>query len=376
VMWAPPGWRPRFLRSDAPISEEAGTLIVSPGDPPRTLEIRARDLSGHSTRRSIVIRPGDSPPPPTRGWWKEAAAAATLPGEITSLPGGAIRWSLPVKEAPDGVEFQVGNESRRGLPSGERWNAIFPSPWPSSHPPARVPFAAKFARSGVSRETGSAVLGARRSPGESLQLEADGLRLEVPAGALFETGFVFVDRGSAPGEAPGLVYLGRSWISQPSNLPLRRASKITVVLPPGQPLEGVGLCRFENGGWQWLGAERDPAKRTVSATSRELGPLALFRDVTAPRVALQRPPGHAATKPYSRWALEASVIEAGSGVDARASWLEIDGARVPTEWDPEAGRLRWRPVRPPRAGTHRVAAVVADRAGNTTRESGSFRVGR
>ena len=78
---------------------------------------------------------------------------------------------------------------------------------------------------------------------------------------------------------------------------------------------------------------------------------------------------------YSRWAVEATVVERGSGVDARASWLEVNGARVPTEWDPEAGRLRWRPATPPAHGRYEVTIVVADRSGNETREPGRFRIG-
>ena len=117
-------------------------------------------------------------------------------------------------------------------------------------------------------------------------------------------------------------------------------------------------------------------RRTVTAETGRLGTFALFRDTTAPRVALQRAPKSAATKPYSRWALEAAVTEEGSGVDARGSWLEVDGARVPTEWDPEAGRLRWRPARPPRRGAHQVLVVAADRAGNVAKTRGASRVGR
>ena len=69
-------------------------------------------------------------------------------------------------------------------------------------------------------------------------------------------------------------------------------------------------------------------------------------------------------------------MEQGSGIDARASWFEVDSVRVPTEWDPEAGRLRWRPGGPPVRGKHTVAVVAADRAGNETRTRGEFRVGQ
>ena len=376
VLWAPAGWRPRFLRSDAPLSEEAGTLVVTPGDSPRALEIWARDAAGRETRRTVVLRAGPAPAPASPAWWG-GGANASLPGGFTSLPGGGFRWSLPVPPARGGVEFQAGTHSRRALRAGDQWHAMFPNPWDASGRVARVALAARITADGAApREAGSSVLGARLSPRDSLELADEGKRLRVPAGALFETGFVFVDRGAAPGPAAGLHYLGQVWRVEPSSLPLRRAARVTFSLPAGQPLEGVGVYRRESGGWQWVGAERGDAGRSVAGESRQLGAFALFRDVTPPRVALQRPPRSAATKPYSRWALEASVAEEGSGVDARASWLEVDGARVPTEWDPEARRLRWRPIRPPGPGSYRVLVVAADRAGNTTRETASFRMSR
>jgi hypothetical protein len=108
-------------------------------------------------------------------------------------------------------------------------------------------------------------------------------------------------------------------------------------------------------------------KRTLAASSRQLGAFALFRDDVAPRIARSEAARESGAEPYSRWALEAVVEEEGSGVDARASWFEVDGRRVATEWDPEAGRLRWRPAQRPSAAPRQVLVVAADRAGNVTR---------
>jgi len=66
------------------------------------------------------------------------------------------------------------------------------------------------------------------------------------------------------------------------------------------------------------------------------------------------------------------VLESGSGVDAAASAFVVDGVRVPSEWDPEASVLRWRPRQPPAPGRHAYEVRVADRAGNTARSTGSF----
>jgi hypothetical protein len=70
------------------------------------------------------------------------------------------------------------------------------------------------------------------------------------------------------------------------------------------------------------------------------------------------------------------VEEEGSGLAARASWLEVDGRRVPTEWDPEAGKLRWRPEDAVAPGPRRVLIVAADRAGNVARVEATFDTGR
>jgi hypothetical protein len=378
VLWAPPGFRPRFLRSDEPLSEAAGTIDIHPGDPPRALDLWARDVAGKAVHRTVVLR-AEAPPSPARaGWWNGQDPWTDLPGEITSLPGGSIRWSIPAGVAPGGADLQVGPWSRRATRVGNEWCAVFRPPYPGG--PGRaapVALASRLAAlDGTSREVGGIVLGAWASPHDSLEIDDEGQRLRVPAHALFETGFVFAGRGAAPGQAVGLSPISRAWNVGPRTLPLRRPVSVRLAIPVGMPADRVGVCRLEGGVWDWIGADRDSLKGTVSAETRGLGAFALFRDTTPPRVALLSPPRRGARGPYSRWSVEASVVEQGSGVDGRASWLEVDGARVPTEWDPETRRLRWRPVHPPSPGPHEALIVATDRAGNTTREHGTFQAPR
>jgi hypothetical protein len=75
---------------------------------------------------------------------------------------------------------------------------------------------------------------------------------------------------------------------------------------------------------------------------------------------------------YSRWALEARLNDDGSGVGARTTWFEVDGRRVPSEWDSEERILRWRPRRAPAKGAHRFTVIATDRAGNERRAGGRF----
>ncbi len=100
--------------------------------------------------------------------------------------------------------------------------------------------------------------------------------------------------------------------------------------------------------------------------------FALLQDTRGPRVTPLRPRRHAALKPYSHWALEAKLEDAGSDVDARASYFEVAGTRMPSEWDGSVGILRWRPLRRPAPGTHRYEIVAVDRTGNVTRRRASF----
>src|SRR5262249_7514855 len=57
VLWAPAGFRPRVMRSSAPRDEEAGTIVVRKGDPPRPLTLRAVDLAGHVLERVVTLAP-------------------------------------------------------------------------------------------------------------------------------------------------------------------------------------------------------------------------------------------------------------------------------------------------------------------------------
>jgi len=212
------------------------------------------------------------------------------------------------------------------------------------------------------------------SPADSCDLSDDTgqFSARIPAGAVFEGAVVFAYAGSTSREG-GLTPLGDSWDVEPATLPLRLPVTLRLGLPTGESPEHVGLYRRGSGGWQWVGTSFDSVGRVMGGEARDLGRFALFRDAAAPRVVVLKPAPPSPGGPYSRWALEASVAEEGSGIDARASWFEVDGVRVATEWDPEARRLRWRPVRPASRGLHRVQVVATDRAGNTTRVRGTFR---
>jgi hypothetical protein len=363
VLWARAGFRPRALLSDAPRTSEAGTIRVRRTDPPRRLRLWARDLGGGMCERQVILRPSretrsDVLSPRSQGGesWGDPPLA------FTALPGGAVRFSLPASRAKGGVEFEWGAQSRRASRDDNGWSAVFPAFASGSD---RVDVGWSEPGTGGARYRHGMAQAWRVAPEKAIELrEHAGARtLKLPAGALFEaaTLVAFVIPLEPTGE---LEPIGDAWRVEPERLPLEHSVLVSAPMAPGTSRRGVGLYRRSEGEWQWIGGAGDSSARTLSATTGQLGAFALFRDTRAPRVPRWIVARDSTARPYSRWALEATLEEAGSGVSARASWIEVDGRRVPTEWDPEAGCLRWRPVAAPAPGEHRVRIVAADRAGN------------
>jgi hypothetical protein len=367
LLWAPVGFRPRVLRADAPAGEEAGTITIRPGDPPRALEVWARDLGGGAASRRVVLRPAAVPSPAIPAWWRGEEPWSGSSVSFASLPGGFLRLTVPAASAKDGLDLQLGAEARHATRAPGGWSATFAVPESAAARTVRLPLAVRGARGGFVWARRERSLG-----GFELADATGNLRVAFAPGALFEDATVLAYT-HPPTDASGLIALGDSWQVEPSRHPLRVPARVSLAAPTGTPLDRVGLYRLDSGGWSWIGADRDSIAGAVAGNSWRLGRFGLFRDEVGPRVTLMKPPARRArARPYSRWAVEASVVEDGSGIDARSSWLEVDGRRVPTEWDPEAGRLRWRPARPPGRGMHAVLIVATDRSGNQTRTRGSF----
>jgi len=377
MLWSAGGFRPCVMRADAPTDEEAGTIVIRPGDPPRVLQVRARDLGGGVVTRRVVLRPEAPPARAFPGWWRGEESWSGTSAAFASFPGGFLRVIIPVTSEKRPLDLQFGGMARRATRAAGAWCAVFSVSESAAVKTVRLPLATRPAGSAASPTACGGFVWARRDPsGKGFELAVDRgeLRVGFAPGALFEDATVLA-YSCASREWNDLVPLGAAWQVEPSRHPLRRPARVRLAAPAGASLDRVGIYRLDPGGWQWIGADRESDGGTLAAESRSLGRFALFHDGVAPRVTLRKPPPPRAG-PYSRWAIEASVLEQGSGIDARASWLEVDGVRVATEWDPEAGRLRWRPAKPPVRGTHSIVVVAADHAGNETRTRGEFYVGR
>lgn len=375
VLWSRAGARPRVLLTSAPLPAEAGTIHVRRGDAPRVLRLWARDLGGQSFVREVVLRPERAPHTSAAAKRAQHAEPWGDPAlTFAALPGGAVRLSRAEARGSRAPDFRWGARVQRASRSDAGWSAVF-QPERSDSLGVGIGWSAPAAGE---RGAGQGAARAwRLSPTQpALLRDSTGARtLQVGAGVLFEEATLvsFEVPVVAAGE---LQPLSNGWRVEPERLPLQRTATCTVPLAPGMAQPDVGLYRRSEGEWQWIGAASDSAAARLSATTRQLGTFGLFRDRLAPRVLRWQVTPDTSGLPYSRWAIEAVLEEAGSGVAARNSWIEWDGQRVPSEWDPEASCLRWRPLRPPGPGMHTLRIVAVDRAANVTRTEASVTLPR
>ena len=387
ILDAPAGFRPRFLKSSRAESLAVELVSVAPGAPPRVLELYARDAAGRETTRRVWLRgprPQEHGPDTTRVATaartkrRAAAAAAAEPRwAFACLPDQRVR--IRVTGAPAGlrdVRIERGGsrpEQGGGAPAtwdGAGWSAVLDvngTPDPDGYW-----IKGRSAAGAAWWHRGDYALWPTASP-MTARVE-DWALFNIDAEHAYESGIAMVRTALITELAPGAVGIRAALCVEPADLPLRAPVPVTLALPPGLSPVHTGLCRRDGPGdaWDWTEAPYDSASRTFRVNSGRLGQFALVRDDAAPEVTPLPAPARALAGPYSRWALTARVVDRTSGVDGRRSGFSVDGARVPTEWDPEMQALRWRPLHAPRAGTHHYQLEVVDHAGNRTARSGAF----
>jgi hypothetical protein len=364
VLWSPRGYRPHVITASAPLQQDAGTLVVRADDPPRPLRLIARDVSGHSLERTVVLRPpgpGESGPDTSKASPGDRASA-TWHVEYAALPGGYLRAEFDAAPSSSrGVWLDAGDGGPKQWASlrGRRWSAI-------------VPLA--LADHVTFRGRNGGGLGWEHP----FLPEGATLATSLTPGALFETTAVIQLEEGTPEVGKSLarelspVGLPVRTI-EPASIPIRKATRISFG-GTREFAKNQGIYRRTEEGWDYEGGTRDSsvAAPNLFVETRHLGSFAVLADTMAPRVTPLRPHAKAETKPYSKWALQARIGEAGSGVDSRATYFEVDGKRMPSEWDSEEGILRWRPRRPPGKGEHHLTVVAMDRAGNARRVASRF----
>lgn len=373
VLWAPPGFRPRFLRASVPDSLAAGVIEVHRGDPPRLLRLLAREPDGAAVERAVVLRAPAAPGAPgvrRRPRPAKMAPERSLSWSYEVLPGRRVR--VRVTGAPGEVRAaSFARANGADVPAdwdGAAWVALLDA-GSSPEPDGLRIHGLRAGGREWSANAGEAMWPA----GEGEIRPAPGISLALGPSQLFEPGVVFTRvRPGTGSRAQGLVAAGERVHVRPEDLPLRRPLLVTLPVATGETSK-LGVYRRRAGGaWEWMGARRDAAARLISAESGLPGEFAALRDTLAPFVRVAPPSRSAPRGAYSRWQLVARVVERGSGLDAAESAFVVDGARVPTEWDPEKRELRWRPLTPPAAGTHRWQVRAVDRAGNVASRRGTF----
>ncbi len=378
---APEGARPRVLNAEwpsdgeglntAPQSARAGEFDLDSSAPTTPLDVTVRDVAGNVASRRLWVRPPRATDrvaalPDTH----RAVALRDLDFDLSPAGHGCVRVVL--SHAPrESRAVWIGLEGGALVPAGRvgaQWSGLL-----------------------CPRTTGSVtvvVVGVDHAPWRTTQaLNLDAVGLEANAGrnpstefrwshgkgSVFESGALAVSHESTTPTGE-LVPVSDVHALEPEDLPLRSSWTVTLSARSGADTSRVAVYRRGSRNWEWAGAERDLESGTWSASTRRLGAFALFRDVRAPVIHLLPASSPSRAGPYSRWTIEARIDEQGSGVEAERSQLFIDEKPVPTEWDPDAGRLRWRPFSLPARGEHAVRVRAVDRAGNVSEASGRFDV--
>jgi hypothetical protein len=389
ILDAPGGFRPRFLTSSRPESLAVELVSVAPGVPARALELYARDAAGNVTTRQVWLR---GPRPEERGADTTRVVPLVHPSRRRKAEPAEPKWSFA--SLPDQrVRVRV-----TGVPRGLRALRIErggTAPQLAGHTAATwdgAGWAAVLDLNGTPDEDGFWIKGRLPSGREWWHRGAYALwptasplsaRVEewgwvtIDAAHAYETGVAMVRSALITDLAPGTSGIRAAFEVDPADMPLREPVPVTLALPPGLDPAHTGMYRRAGPGeaWEWADAAWDSASRTFRVNAGSLGQFALLRDDAPPVVTPRPAPAREPAGPYSRWALTALAVDRGSGVDGRVSGWSVDGQRVPTEWDAEMSVLRWRPLHPPKAGTHHYRLEVVDHAGNHAVRNGTFVIG-
>jgi hypothetical protein len=396
ILDAPAGFRPRFLASSRPDDQAVELVRVEAGAAARPLELYARDAAGNETTRRIWLRGprrGETGPDTTRvsplphaahGKSSSAKSANVRPKPVPQprwwfacLPDQHVR--VRVTGAPGGlrsVRFERGGtrpESSIATPAcwdGGGWTAVLDVN--GTPDPEGFWIKGTGADHRAWWQRGTYAVWPTASP--MVARVEDWAWFDIDAAHAYEPGIAMVRSEPITGLPPGAHGVRAACCIEPADMPLRKPVPVTLVLPAGVDPAHTSVCRrdADGGEWEWSDAAWDSTARTFRVETGRLGQFALVRDDTPPEVTLRAAPTHVRAAAYPQWELTTHVADRVSGIDGRHSFLSVDEARVPTEWDPEARLLRWRPYRAPRPGRHPYRVEVVDQAGNRTVKHGAF----
>jgi hypothetical protein len=205
----------------------------------------------------------------------------------------------------------------------------------------------------------------------TLEARADGMdaRVTIPGGSLFEPAQVLAKPASALAE-PELIPLSGAVLVGPADLVLRASAKFEGTASHAGALAPRGLFVRQERSWS-LVTEVDRAGK-FAGSSRRFGAIAVFADTTAPRIVPMAAYRWRAAQEAPAFA--AALRDGGAGLSASDQSVLLDGRRVPAEYDPESGRLTWRPRARIAAGHHELRFEAVDRLGNRSGKAAPLEV--
>ncbi len=387
ILDAPPRYRPRFLASSRPDTLATELVTVSDGAAPRELRLVASDAAGRETVRRVWLRGprwnelgpdtrGVTPTPkPVRG--AKAVPAVDPRWTFATLPDQRVRVS--VTGTPPGlraVRIERGGtapENSGGVDAswdGASWSAVLNMT--GTPDPDGLWIKGRLADGKAWWHRGAWSLWATGTP--FVIKHDEWAWTSLPPEQVLENDVVMTRLTPIGGLAPGAVGVRAAFEIQPAAMPVRRPVTLWLRLPVGMARDRLGMFRRDGEGdrWEWADGVLDTVGNAFHAEATRFGQFAVVRDDAAPEVTLLPTRSRGSAGPYSRWAVEARVLDGTSGVAGRQCTIRIDGRLVPAEWDAESKVLRWRPLQPPSKGRHEVVVEAVDRVGNRTVRSGSF----
>lgn len=198
-----------------------------------------------------------------------------------------------------------------------------------------------------------------------------GVSLRPRGNTLFQNGFMLLSRDAAgsllPPEEQGLQQLSEPVFFGPWSLVIRSRVDIDFALA-AQATGSEAVYKWSAASKRWFAAPSHAEGDTVSASVREPGIYCVCRDTVPPvvgRPLLTRHRMYATGAVYPE--VVAAITDAGSGIDAAATGLFLDGRKVIGRWDPFRKKMFILLREENIIGDHTVTVVAQDFSGNETR---------